>query len=240
MHVHQDLSAKTVSDEISPDAASDDQSRIAHANPAVFVGDVGSPSVPFAANAVAPGTLFATSRGAVPAETIRPGDMLETDRGAQPVRWVGHLRLKAASCLQDGACPVRIGVGALGQGMPFRDLVVSPGQRILLSGARIERLCGAPAAFVRAGDLLHLDGVESVRTSWAIYVCLLFDTQEVLDVAGARFGSFRPDRDAARSLSAKLTASMLCTVPRLRYEPGAASYVAPYPSLNAREARLVL
>jgi hypothetical protein len=73
------------------------------------------------------GTLIATAEGQRPVETLQPGDLVRTTDGdLRPVRWIGR---NAVSCrfadpLQ--VLPIRIGAGALAEGVPSRDLLVSP------------------------------------------------------------------------------------------------------------------
>src|SRR5690606_18039618 len=74
------------------------------------------------------GTLIETVRGAIAVEELTLGDLIRTlDSGYQAIRWIGCRKLgsnelAASPKLQ----PVRIKAGALGAGLPLRDLVVSP------------------------------------------------------------------------------------------------------------------
>jgi hypothetical protein len=87
----------------------------------------------------AAGTRIMTARGEVPVEALRAGDMVVT-LGLQgphlrPVRWIGH---RAVDCRRhprpDLVVPVRILAGALGPGVPARDLVVSPDHALHVEG----------------------------------------------------------------------------------------------------------
>lgn len=203
--------------------------------------DIGSLAEPFRSHCVAPGTLIDTVRGPVAAGHLRPGDdLLTRNRDLRRIRWIGHIRFKAASRLVDGACPIRIGAGVLGDEFPRRDLFVSPEQAVLVSSRAVEQICGQSEAFVRAADLLHVPGVGVVRATWAVYVCILLDAHEVLTAEGVGIGSFRPQPEMTRCFPSPLKESLFGAAPALRYAAGSAAYVAARPSLNAREARLVL
>ena len=82
------------------------------------------------------GTLIATAGGEAAVETLSIGDRVVTASGAlQPIRWIGRRsyggRFLAAN---RAALPVLIRAGALGDGLPRRDLRVSPLHAMLLDG----------------------------------------------------------------------------------------------------------
>ncbi len=108
-----------------------------------------------------PGTLIACEAGEVPVEALRPGDRVVTrDHGVQVVRWVGQKRLgRAELAAEPKLQPVLIRAGALGAGLPLRDMRVSRQHRMLVGGPRAELLFGAEEVLVRAEHLVHLPGV---------------------------------------------------------------------------------
>jgi hypothetical protein len=88
------------------------------------------------------GTRLATAQGERLVEDIAVGDLVVTRNGGlQPVRWVG--RQSFAHRHQHGRqherrnLPVRVRAGALGAGLPVRDLLVSPGHSMLVGGVLI-------------------------------------------------------------------------------------------------------
>jgi hypothetical protein len=86
------------------------------------------------------GTRLLGPAGEVAVEQLRPGEPLVALRhgGLAAVRWVGRRTLLPARHPQPHAvAPVRIHAGAFGPGVPHRDLALSPGHAVHLSGAGV-------------------------------------------------------------------------------------------------------
>lgn len=82
----------------------------------------------------AAGTGIATPTGEVAVENLAIGDLvLSADGRNVPVRWIGR---QTVSTLFGGqaARPVRIAVGALGAGLPHRDLTVTADHGMMIDG----------------------------------------------------------------------------------------------------------
>lgn len=85
-----------------------------------------------------PGTRIATPAGPRAVETLSAGDLVLTWEGAaRPIRWMGR---QTVSARFGGArvLPVRIAAGALGAGLPERDLLVSADHALLLEGVLVQ------------------------------------------------------------------------------------------------------
>lgn len=105
----------------------------------------------------AEGTLIMTPRGEVPVERLRAGDLVVTPGAASPfapLLWVGSLHIDIAR-QRDPArvAPVLIKAGALAEGVPFRDLHVSPAHGLAIDGLLV------PAR-------LLLNGVTIMQQLW--------------------------------------------------------------------------
>lgn len=105
----------------------------------------------------AEGTRILTPRGEVPVETLRAGDLVVTPLAShrvQPLTWVGHRHIDCTTARdRRDVAPVLLRAGALGPGMPARDLRVSPEHAFLLDGRLV------PAR-------LLVDGLEIIQETW--------------------------------------------------------------------------
>ena len=110
----------------------------------------GEELAPLAWSAVAPanavvcfveGTMVLTPSGEVPVERLRVGDIVVTPRGSSPtapVAWVGRLEVDLSrDRFREAAAPVLVKAGALAEGVPFRDLHVSPNHALFIDGALV-------------------------------------------------------------------------------------------------------
>lgn len=170
------------------------------------------------------GTLILTQRGQVPVEALRIGDMVVTrDHGAQPLRWIGSKQVESALLRTfEKMRPVRIRAGALGSGLPSRDLYVSQQHRILVSSKIAERICGAAEVLVAAKHLTGIDGIELVDDCEALtYYHLLFDRHEIVCSEGALTESLFTGPEALKSVSPEAGAEILALFPELLSESGA-------------------
>jgi hypothetical protein len=111
------------------------------------------------------GTRLMTERGEVAVEDLHIGDRLITlDGTARPIGWIGHRQLDLMRhAAPELAQPIRIRADAIADGMPRRDLLVSPDHgvllddgliaaRLLVNGASIER-----EAHCRAVTYYHVE-----------------------------------------------------------------------------------
>lgn len=83
------------------------------------------------------GTLIATGDGETPVDRLAIGDLVRTeDDRLVPVRWIGRLTVMR---LFTGhrARPVRVTAGALGQGVPHTDLVLTADHALILDGLAV-------------------------------------------------------------------------------------------------------
>lgn len=148
--------------------------------------------VGFAADDVvcfADGTLILTPAGEVRVECLRAGDMVVTPRGPAafaPLVWVGSLHIDIARQRdRTRVAPILIKAGALSEGIPFRDLHVSPDHGLLIDGLLV------------AARLL-LNGITIVQQSWlrdVTYHHLEFARHEVVVSEGALSESYLDDRN---------------------------------------------
>jgi hypothetical protein len=188
-----------------------------------------------------PGTRIATLHGERLVEELVVGDrVLTRDNGYQEIRWIGTRHLSARDLRETPAfCPVRIAQGALGHGMPMRDMRVSPQHRLLLNGPRAELLCGEAEALAAAR---HLDGLPGIAIETSAqdvtYIHLMFDQHEIVFSDGLWSESFQPGIATLRAMENDVRDELLALFPELT--TGLQAYPAARASLKRHEARLVL
>jgi hypothetical protein len=84
------------------------------------------------------GTRIATPAGETVVESLAIGDLVLTADGrAAPVRWVGVQVVVSFFADALRSFPIRIAAGALGEGLPTRDLFVSPDHALMLDGVLV-------------------------------------------------------------------------------------------------------
>ncbi|MFM9268971.1 Hint domain-containing protein [Halomonas elongata] len=118
-----------------------------HQDPSAYLSGDGT----FTFQCFATGTMIATPDGEVAVETLSIGDLVMTAEGkAVPVKWIGqqHTGKRIAAL---NKLPVRISEGALGSGLPNRDLVVTEDHGMVIDGL-----------VINAGALVNQDTIDYV------------------------------------------------------------------------------
>ncbi len=105
------------------------------------------------------GTLIRTADGERPVEALVAGDRVVLARGGESeIVWVGRRRLQIDTLDRpELQRPIRIAAGALGDGLPHRDLVVSPDHALFLDGVLV------PAGLLVDGSRIRQEDVETIE-----------------------------------------------------------------------------
>ena len=131
------------------------------------------------------GTWILTDRGEIAVEDLAIGDRLITAGGAkQPILWIGRRAYNGRFIAGDrDVLPILFKRGSLGEGIPKRDLYVSPLHAFFLDGMLI------PAWVLENGaSIVQLETVEAVE-----YFHLELAAHEVILAEGAAAESFVDD-----------------------------------------------
>lgn len=125
-------------------------------------------------------TRLMTGLGPFPAQALRERDMLRTGSGAfAKICKVDRLRLNEDYLHHHPeASPVLIKAGALGQGLPYGDVIVAPGQRVCTGHSP------SPSSMVPAQNLLSRPGVMRKPDTMVTYTRLDTGAPAVVQVEG--------------------------------------------------------
>ena len=124
------------------------------------------------------GTHILTPSGEVLIDKLAIGDLVTTRSGeARPIRWIGKRSYLGRFIAGNReVLPIRITAGALADGIPQRDLDVSPGHAMLLDGVLI------PAEkLINGANIRQIADVDSIE-----YIHLELDTHDVIFAEGAQ------------------------------------------------------
>lgn len=177
------------------------------------------------------GTEIATLNGIKTIESLSEGDKVFTvDNDYQPIRWIGSTSLDASDLAASPKLkPIRIAAGALGNGMPEQDLMVSRQHRILMCSVAAERMFGQREILVPAVKLLSLDGVDLVEEAQDVtYWHMLFDCHEIVFANGTQAESLFTGPEALKAVSSEARREIFALFPELEdreYTPQPARFI---------------
>lgn len=179
------------------------------------------------------GTKIRTEHGETPVEKLKKGDKIFTsDHGMQPIRWIGarkvsHLELKENPKLY----PIRIQKGALGKGLPKRDLRVSRQHRMLISSKIAKRMFNIHTVLIPAHKLIEIPGIDiDVHVRDIEYTHILFDKHTVIFAEGAPTESLYTGKEALASICTQARHEIYSLFPELIDQNHITSPAFPFPS----------
>jgi Hint domain len=205
------------------------------ADPAVsFLSDGAAPvrSTP----CFTPGTMVTTQRGECPVEHLTVGDRVITrDNGMQPVRWIGKTQMFLYDFQADPhLLPVFIRQGALGKGLPERDMMLSPNHRVLVANERTALRFREREVLVAAKHLTT-HGVHTVQSSGTTYIHFMCDRHEIVLADGIWTESFQPEDHSLKGIGNAQRLEIYEIFPDLKTAAGRAAYGAARPTATGSE-----
>lgn len=171
------------------------------------------------------GTLIETDNGLVAVENLYQGSFVLTkDSGFQPIRWIGSKTVTTQELVEyPDLRPIRIRQGALGNGCPTNDLVVSPQHRVLISSKIVARMFIDKEVLVAAKHLCEIDGIAVETDLTEVeYFHFMFDEHEIVYSDGAETESMFTGKEALKSIGAAARSEIFNLFPELLsidYEP---------------------
>jgi len=189
-----------------------------------------------------PGTRIATPQGERLVEDLQPGDRVITrDNGIQEIKWVGRKDVAASELDRNAHLrPILIRKGALGNGLPEHDLLVSPNHRVLVSNDKTALYFEEREVLVAAKHLTGLPGVDEVDSLGVSYIHIMFDRHEVVLSNGAWTESFQPGDHSLKGIGNAQRTELFELFPELVKEDGLTAYSSARRALRKHEAMLVI
>ena len=135
--------------------------------------------------------------------------------------------------------PVLIQQGALGKGLPERDMLVSPQHRVLVADKKTALYFDESEVLVAAKHLTGMDGIDVVDVSETTYIHVMFDQHEVILSDGAWTESFQPGDMTLGAMGDAQRAEILELFPELETAKGIEGYASARRSLKKHEAKLL-
>lgn len=188
-----------------------------------------------------PGTAIATPKGEVLAEDLRIGDRIVTrDNGLQPITWIGKKRIdyKQLNALPT-VRPILIKEGAIGGGLPERDMLVSPSHRMLIVSEFAQLYFDRAEVLVAAKHMLNMDGVEISNQPYITYLPIMCENHEIILSDGTWSESFQPGDFTLKGFDSAQREELFLLFPELETPEGVAAYSAARRSLSRRESKML-
>ncbi|OIQ75102.1 hypothetical protein GALL_432310 [mine drainage metagenome] len=189
-----------------------------------------------------PGTLIATPKGERPVEDLKAGDRIITrDNGIQEIRWVGKKAMDwKALAANPHLKPILIQKGALGNGLPESDMLVSPNHRVLVANERTALYFDEHEVLVAAKHLINNRGVHEVASIGTAYIHFMFDHHEVVLSNGAWTESFQPGDYTLKGMGNAQRNEIYDLFPDLKTVEGLETYGSARKTLKRHEAMLLV
>jgi hypothetical protein len=189
-----------------------------------------------------PGTRIATPKGEKLVEDLKTGDRVITrDNGIQEIRWIGTKAMDwKAVAVNPHLNPILIRAGALGNGLPERDMMVSPNHRILVANDRTALYFDEREVLAAAKHLVDNRGIEVVEPAGVTYIHFMFDHHEVVLSDGAWTESFQPGDHSLKGIGNAQRQELFELFPELETREGIEDYAAARRILKKHEARMLV
>jgi len=189
-----------------------------------------------------PGTTIATPKGERLVEELQVGDRIITrDNGIQEIAWVGQKVMTGKALVQNSHLrPILIKAGALGNGLPERDMLVSPNHRVLVASDLTQLYFEEREVLAAAKHLVGAAGIHQIDVMQTTYVHFMFERHEVVLSNGAWTESFQPGDYSLKGIGNSQRNEIFELFPELSQKDGLENYQSARKSLKKHEARLLV
>ena len=188
-----------------------------------------------------PGTAIATPRGELLVEDITVGTrVLTRDNGIQHISWVGHKNVTGQDMeITQAIRPITIKKGALGGGLPERDMQVSPFHRMLVVSEMAQMYFEQNEVLVYAKDLIKLQGVGVAPEQDIKYIHFMCEHHEIVLSNGSWTETFQPGDHSLQGVDTEQRDELFRLFPQLATMEGRKNYRAARKTLQKKETKLL-
>ena len=189
-----------------------------------------------------PGTTIATAKGERLVEELVEGDRIITrDNGIQEIAWVGRKEMTGKQLVQNPHLkPILIKEGALGNGLPERDMMVSPNHRVLVASDLTQLYFEENEVLAAAKHMVGAKGIHAVDVMSTTYVHFMFERHEVVLSNGAWTESFQPGDYSLKGIGNSQRNEIMEIFPELATKVGLEGYHSARKALKKHEAKLLI
>ncbi len=189
-----------------------------------------------------PGTTIATAKGERLVEELTIGDRIITrDNGIQEIAWVGHKEMTGKQLVQNPHLkPILIKAGALGNGLPERDMMVSPNHRVLVASDLTQLYFEENEVLAAAKHMVGANGIHAIDVMQTTYVHFMFERHEVILSNGAWTESFQPGDYSLKGIGNSQRNEIMEIFPELATKTGLKEYQSARKALKKHEAKLLI
>lgn len=159
-----------------------------------------------------------TPFGYIIADKLQAWDFVTTaDHEEQQIRWIGKRHIDSIDMVANPKLrPIRISKGALGAGLPTKDILVSRQHRMLVQSQMARDIFGVDEVLVPAIKLIEWPGIEIADdVSEVTYIYFLFDRHEIVFAAGVSSESLFIGSEAMKALSDDMRQEIFSLFPKL-------------------------
>jgi hypothetical protein len=188
-----------------------------------------------------PGTAIATPHGEILVENLTVGArVLTRDNGIQHISWVGHKDATVEDLtITPTIRPIYIEAGALGGGLPERDMQVSPFHRMLVVSDLAQTHFEQNEVLVFAKDLIKLQGVGVGPVQNVKYIHFMCEHHEIVLSNGSWTETFQPGDHSLQGVDDEQREELFRLFPQLATMEGRKDYRAARKTLQKKEAKLL-
>ena len=169
-------------------------------------------------------------------ETLTRGDRVVTrDNGLKRIMWVGHKTFDYRDLSEiDTLQPILVQRDAFGEGVPARDMIVSPEHRFMVGPEVSPLMGGDDEALVAARHLVDHQRVRPASMLGVSYIHIMMNAHEVILANGSWTESFHPEDHVIRALAPNQRQEILTMFPEIATVGAAKRFPPVRPILKSR------